>query len=590
MDQNLVYVKTAAGEEAVRQSTRVVQRNLRMVLVLVDGKTTVAELAAKVGNSKLVEDALRELEEGGFIATDLDTATVWGRGRKVAQGAAPDSLAPLSGFGGQSRPLPTQFSGFGGPSRPAASQFSTFGPRTVRPGEVRTPAGGNSGFSTFGKPILPTVDQPTRSGRSEAAAHGREPRGAEAAGSGRSVRRRQSRIAMVLGLAVLLLLGLGVLFYPYDRFRPRMEAELAQSLHLPVRIGNVSLALLPRPALRARDLVIGEQGEARIEEIRVHSPWALIGSGMRTVSGVEISGLDLPIDALGILARFGQVPARQGSGVVVEHAALKRLNLRIGDIALRSLEGELRFRAGALDKAFLQMEDRSLRIEATPTPQGAALSFEGFAWRPVEGSPYVFESLQAKGLLQPGKLILNNVDTTVLGGVLKGNWLLDWSNGMAMAGEAGLARLNARRVAEIWAGGLNIEGELSGNLRLRGSGGDWAKMWAGIEATLDVDIARGQLNGIDLGQAVRRGGGEISRGGATKFDHLRGIVRVEPQQVIGSNIHMDAGLFAADGQFVARGRQVDGLFDLSLRSSVAALRMPLRLSGYLPDLTAAAGR
>lgn len=38
MDPKLVFAKTPIGDEAVRQSTRVVQRNLRMVLVQVDGK------------------------------------------------------------------------------------------------------------------------------------------------------------------------------------------------------------------------------------------------------------------------------------------------------------------------------------------------------------------------------------------------------------------------------------------------------------------------------------------------------------------------------------------------------------------------
>jgi Glu-tRNA(Gln) amidotransferase subunit E-like FAD-binding protein len=41
---------------------------VRMVLVQVDGKLSVAEMAVKIGNVQLVEDALRKLEEGGFIA------------------------------------------------------------------------------------------------------------------------------------------------------------------------------------------------------------------------------------------------------------------------------------------------------------------------------------------------------------------------------------------------------------------------------------------------------------------------------------------------------------------------------------------
>ena len=85
MDSNLIYAKTPIGDEAVRQSTRVVQRNLRMVLVQVDGKMSVEELSAKIGNPRLVVAALRELEEGGYIAPTLEAASVWEESRKRAR-------------------------------------------------------------------------------------------------------------------------------------------------------------------------------------------------------------------------------------------------------------------------------------------------------------------------------------------------------------------------------------------------------------------------------------------------------------------------------------------------------------------------
>ena len=77
MDNHLVYVKTPIGDEAVRQSTHVVKRNLRMVLVQVDGKLSVAELSAKIGNPQLVAAALRELEADGYIAPTLEGVSVW---------------------------------------------------------------------------------------------------------------------------------------------------------------------------------------------------------------------------------------------------------------------------------------------------------------------------------------------------------------------------------------------------------------------------------------------------------------------------------------------------------------------------------
>ena len=107
MDPNLVYAKTPTGDEAVRQSTRVVQRNLRMVLVLVDGKVSVTELSAKIGNPRLVENALRELEEGGYIAPTLEAVSIWEESRNAAQNESPQSVVS------------------------ALSEFSTFGPKSI---------------------------------------------------------------------------------------------------------------------------------------------------------------------------------------------------------------------------------------------------------------------------------------------------------------------------------------------------------------------------------------------------------------------------------------------------------------------------
>ena len=53
IDPDLIYAKTVAGEKAMQERTRVVQRNIRMVLILVDGNATVAELCNRTGNAQL---------------------------------------------------------------------------------------------------------------------------------------------------------------------------------------------------------------------------------------------------------------------------------------------------------------------------------------------------------------------------------------------------------------------------------------------------------------------------------------------------------------------------------------------------------
>lgn len=112
MDGYLVFEKTLAGDEATRNRTRLVQRNLRMVLVLVDGVSTVAELVAKAGNSQLVYAAIKELQSAGFITLSAERSAA-----AAASGYKLDEKKP-----GPEAPK-KEFSHF--------SEFSTFGARKM---------------------------------------------------------------------------------------------------------------------------------------------------------------------------------------------------------------------------------------------------------------------------------------------------------------------------------------------------------------------------------------------------------------------------------------------------------------------------
>ena len=261
------------------------------------------------------------------------------------------------------------------------------------------------------------------------------------------------------------------------------------------------------------------------------------------------------------------------------------------DLALRDISGDIFFKPdGSVEKSSFQAVDRTIRLEATPAAQGLLLKIEGMGWKPA-GALVSFDALQAKGLLQNNRLLIQSLDTTFLGGILKGNCLLDWSNGLAMSGEGELSHLNSRQLSAAFVPSLNLEGDLAGRLQLRGSGLDWSSMWQSVDAGLDVEISRGIFHGIDLGEAVRRGVGSVVRSGSTKFDRLHVFISVTPRQVSGRNIHMDAGLVSASGQFVAnRERQVDGNLSVSMQTSASSMRLPVRISGTLPDLSAVSGK
>ena len=558
MDQQSIYAKTPIGDEAVRQSTRVVQRNLRMVLVQVDGKLSVAELGAKIGDARMVENALRELEEGGYIAPALEAVSVWQESKlRMEQLKAS-----------------------------AVSGISSFGAKSGTPDESRLGNSIASNFSTFGKPVLPVAGTGAGpGGYGSSPAH--EPVQARAA-------RGRSAVAIVaIGLvAVLLIAVLVLLLFPYNRFKPGIEEELGKLLQTSVRVGDVSLKLLPQPGLLLSDVRVGERGESVIEQLRIFSPASLLGAGTHTVPRVELAGIRITVGDLVALPMLSAVQGKSQGRILVKEAGVDRMSIIAGPLVLGELKGNVTFLGNRqIEKAALQTVDRSLRIQAEPSRQGPLLTIAGVGWRPSDESALTFDSLQARGLLQKDKLSIQGVDARVLGGLLQGNWLLDWSKGLVMAGEATLERLDCRKITAIFAPSLTLEGDLMGPLRLRGSGSNWQTMWANAELALDAVVVRGVLHGVDLGEAARRGHGSLVRAGSTRFDRLGVRLTIDPQRVTGRDLTMNAGMFTAAGHFVATSdRQVNSNLQVTMQTSVSSLTLPIRVSGTLPNLQAASTR
>jgi hypothetical protein len=554
MNSGQVYAKTPIGDEAVRQSTRVVQRNLRMVLVQVDGKMTVGELGAKIGNVRLVESAIDELERGGYIVPLAQAAAAWELGKP--------------------RSRKEQLS--------AISQFSTFG-SGVPSGPVSLGAQSQSSrFSSFGKPVLPAsvvAAEPLAGKRVF------EPElDHEEGSSGRA-----PRLLAWGGASLLLLVLLLVAFFPYNNFRADIENALTDLLEMPVTVGDVSLKFLPSPHFALGDVGIGDTRDGRIDVIEIHQPLGFAFSGAAGVKDVTVVGASIPVRRLLALPAIGN--ARALPLPAVRQLILRDLRLNAGASAFfGTFNGRLLLSSGQLESAALETPDRSVLITAKPLASGIELSVEGRAWR-VPGIPVNFPSFQAKGLLQDGSLQLREIDASFLGGLLKGDWTLNWGAGLSMAGSGEMTRLDLRRLASDLAPQLTAEGDLNGSIRIAGSGDDWRGLWHSATAQLRIDVTRGLLNGIDVGEAARRGAGAIVRSGTTRFDRLLADVGVDAQGVSMRDIRLDSGLLTTSGQLqVSAAGEVNGSLVVLARSSVSTTRVPLAISGSLPGLTLTAGR
>jgi len=595
MDRNLTYAKTPSGEEATRQRTRVVQRNLRMVLLQVDGQVTVDELIAKIGNEALVINALKELEKGGYVCLAADAPSVWEQSKARIKAPAPK----------KSKPSDSPISAASALS--GASDFSGFEDSTLDDAPAAIQATG--GFSTFGKPVLPplpdAVPAPRRPGIGERVAGvvsqltaslrsalSRPSRADQEEGADlKPLRKIKLSTVVTSGLALLLLvLGALVFLFPYNSYRPDLEKSLSAAMGVPVRISKVDARFLPRPGLVLSGVGIGNN-EAQLTEVFIPQLLSLSGDGRKEIREVVIDRGTLSADFLARLDMLGKQLASDAGGFSLAHITLNQLTIQMGDYRLPAFSGEALFKGGKLEKLALDNSGLTLHLDLLPEPEGAALTVQGYAWKPGgDTGLLVFSSIQAKGQVQAGRLLVRELDANVLNGNVVGNLVLDWSKGFALNGELQLSRLSARQVSTTFQAGLDVDGDLSGTMRYRSVSDQFADLWNAVDAKVAMTLTRGTINGIDLGEAARRGGGAPVRGGATKFERIFGNLRISPEGVSSADIDLDAGLLQARGQFIARRDQtVDANLQVQINSSVTPLRVSTRVNGTLPTLETVAG-
>jgi hypothetical protein len=548
MNQNDIYVKTPLGEEAMTQRTRVVQRSQRMVLVLVDGKTTVAELGEKIGDVKLAMTALAELEAGGFIAP------------KHASGAVP---AP--------RPLAT-------PSQ--VSQFSTFGPKSTPPG---APTVVPSQFSTFGRP-QPPRPQPSQTpqAQSSPAAMRADPGMAPV----RPVKPRQPVSPgkwIAGGLALLLLAGVAVVFlYPYEQHRAALASRLERQLGLPVEIGGIGPHPGLPPQLALRDVRLGKSGGDHFEQLRLPGLFAAL-SGNAEAPPEEIFAqggrLDLESLAAWLDHPLPGVPAR---------IRLQNVRIDLGSLPLATVSGDiLHTRDGLLQSASLASTDRAFKLDLTAQGRTLEIGLEARDWKPEANSPEKIDYFSGKGRLEGRQLVFPNADVRVFDGRYEGDLHIGWGETPGITGSGNLRRINAARLFAFLLPELHVQGDLSGTLRFQAEGTTPGELRHRLTASGDWRLERGEIQAVDLVEAMRRGRGQTVRGGSTRFERLSTRVGLSPSGVQLADLQLDAGLLRASGRIDASAAgEVHGRLAVSLARGPMSTTGSVQIQGRLPTLEA----
>jgi hypothetical protein len=580
MDSSLVFVRTASGEAALQQPTRLVQRNLRRALALVDGERDIADIAARFGDCAVGEAALADLQRSGLIETMQERRL---RGEDITATATPP-------FAVEQAPAPTV------PGLP--SQVTDTDPR-VSGGlvEVITIDDVGEGTSRSARPVRAAAARrapsgsgkssparrPTTPARSAGQPHGERPEPAAGASVGAGERRiNWAKLASGLMLAVALLVAAGIAFYPYQRHLPRIEQRLAAAIGQPVHIRNVHFSWLPSPNLTLENVSIGTDPAIVVGSLGVvPDPLSLFGERF-VVQTLRIERSEIAARALPAIADWF---SRAGAGgLIVRNIGFANVALRFGEITTDPMHGE-----GTMDRnGALRMlrfaGSGALSGELAPHTAGYRIKLSGVqGWAPDFMAPLAFDYFEAEGSLTADAMRLSKVYGRMADGSISGAATMLMNETRQLSAELEVKHVEVRKLLAQAKSDLMLQGSASGMVKVGGGTISGAGPGSGLAMEGMITVQHGVLDGFDLVEAARSDRNTV-RGGATRFEAFSGQLRVDARAWQVSRMRLHSGLISADGQIAISGNQrVAGSVTVELRGSTGSRRVPLSVSGSVQN-------
>ena len=319
MNDEQIYCKTTEGERALVQRTRLVQRNLRNVLILVDGVATVADLTRKLGDGNFLRASLAELMRGGFVETIEENHVRRGLEAVNAPEGEPHTI-PVPEPDDKPVSLPPQLESVlpehsrwreelevevdedAAPAEPmAALEPPTYLESKVSKEPFWRRWVGKREQAKAQAISVPAAPDPEQARKTEP---DRKPGKVRIKPIRRGVASEPHMSWLARLVVVLLALGalavVAVVVFPYDRFRPEVEERASTWLGHPVKIGEVRFTLTPRPGITLERVRVGGEQGVVLGSVRVlPSPFSLFSDKWRVGTVV----LERPlIDQRAILA------------------------------------------------------------------------------------------------------------------------------------------------------------------------------------------------------------------------------------------------------------------------------------------------
>lgn len=570
----------------MQQPTRLVQRNLRTALMLVDGKRSAGEIADRFSDGSIGKSALADLERAGMIR--LVTVTKVG---EVQHAGAVES--PIHPIGAATVSLPSQVTEQHPGNAEAVIEVITLDDG-VDSAPVRKPVLGEGvrkrsraahhaqasaivGIASNAAELPP----PARAGRPV--------RRAAPPSDRRGTRGRLLSVLAFVVVAAVLVAAIASRLYPYERHRPSIERQLSESLGQPVRIGAISFTWTPLPGIMLEHVAIGEDERLTVAAMRVVPDPRSAFRDEFVVHDLQLAGVAVTGEALLSASEWLSRTAEKRH-FVLHHVSFGDGRLVLNDAIVNDFHGEWKMDDGGRPQTlYFQRGDGAISGELTPGHGAYQLKLRGSGWKPDFLAPMVVDYFDSEGVVDSQSMRFSKVYARVADGSIFGDASVSWHTASSFSAQLEVRSVDVAKLIAQTQSDLSMKGTVSGSLTLGPA--PLAVGGQGILAEGDLSVHRGVLNRFDLVEALRAADRHAVRGGTTHFEEGALRIRIGPQSVRIFRLRIQSGLMSAVGQIaVGRDQNITGGVDVELRTSSGKLRTPVAISGLLRDPVLTADR
>ena len=405
-----------------------------------------------------------------------------------------------------------------------------------------------------------------------------------AAPSKKRVSRRRGSLVKPLfyGAALLFIVLIGALHaVPLRPYTEKIERAMSGWLHDDVSIASLTFRLVPTPHLRAENISVGKQLDAKASTGRIYLDIGTLFGDKLTINAVELENVTLSPDAVRRIATWGQVPGKAQAAEIHE-IKLRGVKLDVKPV-IEPFDATLTFtRSGALQNARLQGAGGRWNLAVMPTEKATDIDFSARNWMLPVGAAIPVSDVSLKGTLVDSEIVVPEFEASALEGKVNGTLRVNWASGpVKLDSDLALAKVSAKDLVAAFTKDIAVTGKLDGNFNFATEGPNVATLFAAPRVTGKFRLVEGSISNVDL-VAVMQSDTAGQRAGVTKFAELTGEYGAADHRSAFRQVNLQGGVLRGNGTLdVGANSILSGRVLLEIRSQVAQDRGAFNVSGTI---------